>query len=166
MYTPTIYSYPYRSRLSSRRPHTPPSVHLLDHRKKRVKQELKRLGVSWFGLSTREAEYLPTIINFDEHIRGVVSGHHPDDFAMLVATDSRILFLDKKPLFENEDEITYDVVSGVSFGHTGFGSTVTLHTRIKDYPNRTYNQKCARGFVEYIETRCVAHKNRGENYYD
>jgi hypothetical protein len=113
-----------------------------------------------------ESEYLPAIIHPDEEIGGVVYGHHPEGFAMLVATDRRIIFLDKKPMFEVEDEVTYDVVSGVSIGHAGFGSTVVLHTRIKDYPIRTYNLKCAYGFVEYIEARCLEHKNERGNRYD
>jgi hypothetical protein len=161
MYTTTRYNYPYRS---STRPVAPP-VHPLDH-KRRVREELKHLGVSWFGLATMESEYLPSLIHADEHIGGVVYGKHPDGFAMLVATDRRVIFLDLKPLFQNEDEITFDVVSGVSFGHAGLGSTVTLHTRVKDYPIRTYNQTCARNFVQYIELRCLEHKNQRENSYD
>lgn len=166
MYTPTRYGYLQRNRMiNPYKPCTKQFVHPLDHRK-RVRRDLKKLGVSRFGLSTMESDYLPKLIHTDEAIGGVVYGHHPDGFAMLVATDRRVIFLDRKPLFENEDEITYDVISGVSFGHAGFGSTVTLHTRVKDYPIKTYNQKCAHRFVEYIESRCLEHKNRRENYYD
>lgn len=144
--------------LGADKPQVNQPIQPLDHQK-RVRRELKQLGVSWFGMSTMESAYLPTIIHPDEHIGGVVYGRHPDGFAMMVATDRRILFIDRKPLFENEDEITYDVVSGVSYGHAGLGSTVTLHTRIKDYPIRSYNRKCAHGFVEYIEERCLEHSN-------
>lgn len=123
--------------------------------KRRIRKELRDLGVSRSALLRMEAHYLPHIIHPDERLGGVVYGHHHDGYAMLVATDRRIIFLDKKPLFVNEDEIKYDIVGGVSFGHAGYGSTVTLHTRMKDYAIRTLNQRCATTFVEYIESRCL-----------
>jgi Bacterial PH domain len=117
----------------------------------RVLEELRNLGVSKGSLSTMESRYLPTIIHPDEHIGGVVYGDGEEGFVMLVATDRRIIFLDKKPFFINEDEINYGVVSGVKYSHAGFGTTITLHTRIKDYKIMTFNKKCAEGFVKYIE---------------
>ena len=119
----------------------------------RVLQELKNLGVSRSGLSSMESRYLPSIIHADEQLCGVVYGHHQAGFAMLVATDRRIVFLDKKPLFVDQDDIAYGVVAGVSYGHAGLGSTVTLHTRIKDYAIQTFNKKSAEGFVRYMEQR-------------
>lgn len=121
----------------------------------RVRNELRAVGVSSIAMSSEECISLPELIHSDEHIGGVVYGFHHDGFAMLVATDQRVLFYDKKPLFDNMDDIKYGVVSGVSFGHAGIGSTVTLHTKIKDYKLRTFNQKCALNFTRYIETRCL-----------
>lgn len=121
----------------------------------RIKQQLLSLGMSRFVLATSEAHYLPRIIHPDENIVGVIYGHSKNGFAMILATDKRIIFLDKKPFFVIEDEITYSVVSGVSHGQAGIGSTVILHTRIKDYKFQTLNERCARGFVAAIEQRCV-----------
>ncbi|HRJ06075.1 MAG TPA: PH domain-containing protein [Candidatus Saccharibacteria bacterium] len=125
----------------------------------RIREELEELGVSRLGLATMEAQYLPNLVDADEHIGGIVYGLYPEGFAVLVATDKKIIFLDKKPLFINEDEITYDVVSGISVEHAGIGSTVTLHTRIKDYPIRAYNSKCIHNFVRFIESKCLAYKH-------
>lgn len=132
----------------------------------RVKQELQKLGVSRYALWRAESRHLPSIIHKDELIGGVVYGKHVDNFAMLVATDRRIIFLDKRPLFVNVDEITYDVVSGISFSHAGIGSTVTLHTRIKDYPIRTFNQRCAKVLIDFIEARSLEHNYTGDQYRD
>jgi hypothetical protein len=73
----------------------------------------------------------------------------------MVATDRRIIYLDKKPLFVNEEELTYEVVGGVSHGHNGLGSVVSLSTRVRNYKISTINEHCAQGFVEAIEARCV-----------
>ncbi len=147
----------HRSRLMNlRKIWLPKRPHKLTH-KQRIALELRKLGVSEFAMYRMESRYLPTIIHDKEHLRGVVYGHCKVGFAMLVATDRRVIFFDKKPLFVNKDELTYDVVSGVSFSAAGLGSTVTLHTRVNDYTLRTFNRKCASTFVAYIESRRLEH---------
>ncbi len=126
--------------------HITPTMH-----QQRIISELKNLGVSRAGLSTMESHYLHNIIHVDETVGGVVYGDHDDGFVMLVATNRRIVFLDVKPFFVNEDEINYGVVSGVNYSHFALWTNVTLHTRIKDIHIRTYNKKCSEGFVKYIE---------------
>lgn len=137
----------------------PASDHVL-----RVKNELTAAGISRIGMRSFASRYLPLIIHENEHIGGVVYGRQTSDTAMLIATDHRILFLDKKPLFVDEDEVTYDVVSGISFSHAGFGSTITLHTRIKDFSLRTLNQRAARIFMEYVEGKTQIRSQRKDYF--
>lgn len=132
----------------------------------RVLQELRDLGVTRFALMRAEARYLPRLIHADEHIKGVVYGRHQEGHAMLVATDKRIIFLDKKPLFINADEMTYFIVSGIRFTRAAMSCTVTLHTRVKDFSIRTFNAKCAEAFVEYIESRSLEQQDQLEVRYD
>lgn len=126
----------------------------------RIKRQLRDLGVSTVARLSMEGRYLPHIIHPDEHIKGLVYGKTDEGFAMLIATDKRAIYLDKKPLFVNEDEITYDIVAGVSYGHIGPGATVTLHTRIKDYTIQTINGKSVENFINAIETRCVEQRDQ------
>ena len=119
----------------------------------RVKQELREAGVTGYGLIKAESRYLPQIIHEDEHIMGVVYGQYSGGSAMLIATDHRVIFLDRKPLFTTMDELTYDVVSGVKLDSSGIFTTIVLHTRIANYVIRYANAKCAKLFVKYIETR-------------
>src|SRR3546814_14124895 len=44
---------------------------------------------------------------------------------LLVITDLRIILIDKKPLFAQVDDITFDVISGVDCGQVGPIATVT-----------------------------------------
>lgn len=132
----------------------------------RVKQALILLGVSPIGLWMLESRYLPRIIHADEQLGGVVYGFYDNGTAMLVATDRRVIFLDKKPLFVNEDEITFAVVSGVKLSHSGLGCMVTLHTRVKDYKIRSFNTRSAKKFVKFIESRCLENPDIKEDPYD
>ncbi|MDZ7744579.1 MAG: PH domain-containing protein [Candidatus Saccharibacteria bacterium] len=144
----------------SKTPTTPPHAHDENNpqdKKKRVFDELKSVGMGWYGLAHAEAQALPNIIHDYEHITGVVYGRHAEGFAMLIATDRRAFFLDKKPLFIKTDEISYDIVGGVSYGKAGVFANVTLYTRIGDYTIGTMNDTSARKFVSYIESRCLEH---------
>lgn len=166
MYTPLRSNYLRRSLLINKRRYTSEVEIDPDHHRDRVKQELRALGVSKYALLHTESRYLPHVIHPDERLGGVVYGRQGEDFAMLVATDRRIIFLDKKPLFVNEDEITFNVVSGVTYNQAGIGCTVTLHTRLRDYSLRTLNKKCAANFVDYIEKYCLDRKPTEEVSYD
>ncbi len=158
MYTQPRYDYLRRSVLSRPAQPRPEIVKPVDHAG-RIKQSLKVLGVTKYGLLKIASRYLPKIIHTDEHIHAVAYGRNAQGSVMLVATDSRIIFLDKKPLFVKFDELTYDVVSGVSYGRVSFSTTIKLKTRMGDYDIHTMNMKCAEHFVDYIETRCLGSMN-------
>lgn len=125
--------------------------------KQRIMEELKAVGMTPYGFIKLETKELPRIIHPHEHIEGVVYGRAKTGLAMLIATDCRVIFLDKKPFAMIMDEMTYDVVSGVSFGQAASFIGITLHTRTGDYSLRFVNRKCAHNFVEYIEYKRLEH---------
>ena len=121
--------------------------------KERVKQELIECGVSRYGLMKLEAKHLHEIIHPSEHLMGVAYGLSKNYSAMLVATDRRVIFLDRKPFFTISDEITYEMVAGVGYNIQGRFAAVILHTRLGDYPLRFVNLDAAEKFIHYIEKR-------------
>ncbi len=123
--------------------------------KKRIKQALRDLGMSRVGLAMMESRHLPRVIHKSEHLGGVMYGHSKDGNAMLVATNKRVIYLDKKPLFIDMDEISYNVISGINTTSAGLDTIVTLHTRIKDYSIRGFNKNCAQIFTRFIEQHCL-----------
>ena len=125
----------------------------LEQHANRINSELKACGAAAYDIVLPETRYMYHIILPDEHIRGSVYGRYELGRGALVATDRRILFIDKKLLFSHFDEIDFTVVGGVSRTRVWFSGVVTLHTRLGDYKIRTFNQKNARNFVQYIGTR-------------
>ncbi len=121
----------------------------------RVRQELKDVGMTRYGLMKLSTRYVPEVIGLDEQIGGAVYGWGIAGAAILVATDRRILYIDRKPFFTTSDELTYDVVSGVKIHTGGPFCTIILHTRRNDYRLRYVNENCARNFVKYIEQRRI-----------
>lgn len=125
----------------------------------RVKRELRAAGVSRYGLIKQESRYLPKLIHENENIGGIIYGRFNGSSGMLVATSHRVLFLDRKPGFTNAEDISYDVVAGVTYNRQGAFAAVTLHTRLGDFGMRFVNLRAAEKFVKYIETRRLEHLN-------
>ena len=126
-----------------------------DKHSQRVKAELLKAGMTTYGLLKGESRHLPSIIHKNEHIYGVVYGRSDKGSAMIVATDRRVLYLDHKILFNKSDELTYDVVSGVSINKQGGYAGIVLHTRLGDFTLKFVNIICAQRFVKYIESRQI-----------
>ena len=132
--------------------------------KDQIRADLRSHGADKYDLLLPETHELANVIHENERIIGIVYGKYVQDSGKrfgrgaLVATDMRILLLDKKPLFERCDEISYKVISAVSYAHAGFAGTVVLHTRMGDITIRTLNKMCAKYFIEAIEAKIFAEK--------
>ena len=120
---------------------------------------VQSLGADRYDLVLPETHTLPLVIRPSELIEGVVygryqynqAGHTDIGRGMLVATNERILLLDKKPLFVRCEEIPYRAVSGITYSRVWPTGNVTLHTKIGDIRLRTFNQRCAQSFTQAIE---------------
>ena len=135
----------------------PNTTQLPDYKSERdrIYAELRVAGANKYDMKLPENSYLVTIIRSDEHIMAAVYGKYSKGRGVLVATDKRVLFLDKKPLFLHHDEISFDVISGVTYTNVLFSGTVTLHTRLGDYSLRTFNRRAASKFMNYIDVACL-----------
>jgi len=122
---------------------------------RRVHRELIAAGATAYGLLKSESRFLPRLIHKDEHILAVIYGQRHSNSAMMVATDRRILYVDKKPMAVFLDEVTYDVVSGIEFDIHTFFATVTLFSAKANYTFKFVNLHCAEKFVKLIERQRV-----------
>jgi len=120
---------------------------------KRIREELKAAGAGSIGSRTPESHELAKLIHPNEHVGGVVYGTYPGGLAWLVATDQRVIFLDRKPLFATHDEMTYDYVTGITSTRAGLFETVILHSRSHDYSISFVNPKTAHIFIQYVDSR-------------
>lgn len=125
-----------------------------DSKTKRIHDELKAAGITGYGLTKMAIRELPHILHDDEHIKGILYGQiGGGNSATLVATDKRIVFVDKRMMFMTVDEVAYDVVSGIKVSSSGLFTTVQLHTKVNDYLLRRVNAQCARIFTSFIEKK-------------
>lgn len=98
-----------------------------------IEAKLSKMGVKisrWFRAEIKELE---KILMDDEDIISVVPGRYFGGYAMLVATDCRLLMIDKRAFFMNLEDIRFDMISEVDFSSRLFDSTVTIFTLNKQH---------------------------------
>lgn len=122
---------------------------------KRVMQELIDAGMTRFGLMKFTTKDIPGLIHDDEHIGGVVYGLNGGGSATIIATNKRVIYMDHKPFFKKNDELSYDIVGGVSHNVQGRYAGIVLHTRAGDFALRYVNKNAAKHFVKFIESRQI-----------
>lgn len=122
---------------------------------------LESLGANRYDLWLPETHSLAKIINENEQMLGIVYGKFVQDLGTkqlqgrgaLVATDSRVILIDRKPLYISSDEFSYTVISGINYRHVGVNGTIVLHTRLGNITMSTLNRKCATLFTKAIEQK-------------
>lgn len=128
---------------------------------KDLREILESLGANKYDLWLPETYSIAKIVKEDEQLLGIVYGRVTQDQGMkqiygrgvLIATDSRVILIDRKPLFVSYDEFSYEVVSGVNYRHVGVNGTIVLHTRLGNITVSTMNRKCAEIFTNAIEQK-------------
>lgn len=149
----------FEGRNDKSRPKNGKSDAVLD-KKARIRQELINAGMTSFGLKKFNTRYLPKLLANNEHVHGVIYGLHTEGPGflnwvdrMIVATNHRIISLNRKPGILDKDEFTYDIVSDLDISYAGPFAAVTLSIRNRSFSVRFVNKRCAEIFATYIRKR-------------
>lgn len=120
-----------------------------------VERQLKRMGVSFRFWGRAELRELPKILMEGEEIKGCVNGRYDGGFAMLCATDQRLLLIDKKPMFLTMTDLRYDMISEVDYGYRLFDSSVQVCTPNKNFSFQAWRQQELRDIAVYVQQRVI-----------
>jgi hypothetical protein len=128
----------------------------------RIEDEILRAGAVSYNMKLPETTALVDVILPNEQILGIVWGRYRQlmmgEFSgrgALVATNERIILVDKKPLFFKENEMPYGKVNGVNLSWVGLSGTVTLYLSQGKINLRTFNRNCALGFVAAVKDKLI-----------
>ena len=67
----------------------------------------------------------------DEKIISLACGRYFGSFALLVATDQRLLLIDKRVFFMTIEDTRYDMISEIDYNAQAYNATVTVYTMNK-----------------------------------
>lgn len=121
----------------------------------RVRTALKRVGMfnRYFGQA--EVRELAQVLTSDEQIIGAVNGRYEGGFGMLVATDRRLLLIDKKMMFLNLEDIRYDMISQVVFSARLIDATIVVHTLNTLLRFTTLRQNSLRRLTSFMQEKVM-----------
>ncbi len=121
-----------------------------------IKIALRQIGANRYETSLPEVGMLFELLESDEQILGVVFGRYKhfleglSGHGALIATDRRVLLIDRKPLFLRYEELPYEMISGLNYSATGPVASVALETRAGDISMRSWNLHSIDHFVKTI----------------
>lgn len=116
-----------------------------------VQRQLKDLGLSYSLFGKPETRELANIMNEEEVIYHCTFGFYQGGSALLVATNARLLLVDKRPFFVNIEDIRYEMINEVDFAGRMLDASVQLHTGSKQLKFRSFADARLRKLCSFIQ---------------
>jgi hypothetical protein len=131
--------------------------------KQSVDEQLKRLGFNLNGWGRAEIRELPHILLPGERIYELVNGTYEGGFALVVATDIRLLLVDKKPMnYLTVEDLRFDMINEIDYSHRLLGAHIRVSTGSKELIFRSYNQQRLRKLIGHVQ-HCMAEGKRQQS---
>ncbi|GAC1387813.1 MAG: hypothetical protein NVS1B7_2530 [Candidatus Saccharimonadales bacterium] len=118
-----------------------------------VQKQLRQIGADFRHWGRGEAREIPQALMEGEALQVALMGRYSGGFAMLIATDQRILLIDKKPLYLTIEDIRYDMVAEVDYRHQLIDATVHICTLNKQLRFTSTRKPELRQLTNFIQVR-------------
>lgn len=127
---------------------------------KSIEKQLKRVGFNYHGWGRTEARELRNIILPDEEIFECVNGIYEGGFALLLATDVRVLLVDKKPLnYLTVEDLRFDMINEIDYNHRLIGANIKVSAGNKNLKFTSINQPRLRKLIGHVQF-CMAESKK------
>jgi len=121
---------------------------------KQIEEQLKAINFKIGKINRPEILELEHILHEDEKIAECVSGFYEGGVGLLVATDLRVLLIDKKPMgFLNVDDIRFDNINDIDYSHRMIGAQISISCGMKTLFFKSYNQPRLRNLITKVQHR-------------
>ncbi len=125
-----------------------------------VKRQLDRIGVQFSLVGQAEAGELPHILMEGEEIQHLIVGHYSGGFAIMCATNLRLLLVDKKLFFLTVEDIRYDMIAELDYGHQLIGATIHIRSFSKDLKFQSFKKLKLREFTTFVQHKVMDVRQR------
>ena len=130
-----------------------------------IEDQLKRLGFKHHGWGRTEVQELHNIIMPDEQISEVVNGIYEGGFALLLATDVRVLLVDKKPLnYLTVEDLRFDMINEIDYSHRLFGAYIKISAGETNLKFSSINQPRLRKLIGHVQ-HSMAEAKKKQSYH-
>ncbi len=116
-----------------------------------VERQLNAIGANSHYWGRAEIEELQHILVPGEQIMACLYGHYQGGFATFVATDQRLLLVDKKIFYLTVEDMRYDMIAEVDFSAQLMSGTIRVCTPTKTLTFTSFKLKALRQVTNYIQ---------------
>lgn len=121
-----------------------------------VEQQLRRLGCNFQLWGRGEANELHNVLMQGENLAHCVNGHYAGGFAMLCATDHRVLLIDKKPMsYLHVEDVRLEMISEFDYSHRLLNATVHVYATNKTMTFTSWNHHQLRALLSFVQQRVI-----------
>ncbi|CAN5435331.1 hypothetical protein BH10PAT3_BH10PAT3_1930 [soil metagenome] len=120
-----------------------------------IEDQLKAIGADFHFWGRAEKHELKNILVEGERIMHCLNGRYEGGFAMLCATERRLLLVDKKPLYLTLEDVRYDMISEVDFSHRLMDATVKICTVNKTLKFTSFKGGSLRSLTAYLQDKVM-----------
>lgn len=120
-----------------------------------VKDQLSAIGANNLMWGRGEIRELPKILFEGERLRHVLNGRYEGGFALLCATDQRVILIDKKPFYLTLEDTRYEMISDVQFNHRLIDASIWIGTVHKRLSFKAYHHTKLRNMSNFIQQQVM-----------
>lgn len=120
-----------------------------------VEEQLKAIGADFHFWGRAEIRELRHVLVEGEQIRHCLNGRYEGGFAVLCATDRRLLLVDKKIMFLSLEDVRYDMISEVDFDHRLIDATVHICTVNKKVNFTSWKATNLRQLTAFVQDKVM-----------
>jgi hypothetical protein len=126
---------------------------MADIRLKQLEEQLKRIGCNYKYWNRAEIKELAQVLLPGETVEHCVNGTYENGFALLAATDQRVLLVDKKPMYLTLEDVRFDMIVEIDYNHRLLNANVRICTPNKELRFIAYNHARLRALFHFVQTR-------------
>lgn len=130
---------------------------------KDVIRQLDNIGYKVTAWQKGEIKELCNALSSDEVIVNTINGHYEGGFGILVATNHRLLLVDRKIMFLTLDSISYGMIQEISLTYRLLNSTLHIFTSNKSLDFSSLNHSGVRKILDFTQKSIIA--VRRHQYY-
>jgi hypothetical protein len=128
-----------------------------------VERQLKKIGFNPHAWGQAEVKELPHILLDHEEIFEVVNCTYEGGFALFVATNVRVLLIDKKPLnYLTVEDVRFDMINEIDYSHRLIGARISISVGPKILKVFSLNQQRLRKAISHVQD-CIAQNKKQES---
>lgn len=124
-----------------------------------IEMQIKNLDGASKLFGRKEIKELPNILWEDERVEKIVQGFYNNGTGILVATNKRLIFVDKGLLFGIKvEDFPYEKISSIQYSTGMLLGDVTIFTSGNKAKIENIDKKQARDFGDYVRARITGTK--------